>query len=88
MALQIEKTEDEGKEKHKPVIKGNQIRIGSIEHPMEEEHYIEWLETEHVEGDSKSRIFLQPGQKPGADISTPPKSARAYCNVHGLWKSE
>ena len=88
MTLQIEKTEEEGNEKHKPVIDGNIIKVGSTEHPMEPEHYIEWIEVEHEGTESTSRIFLKPGQKPGAEFSTPPKSARAYCNVHGLWKSE
>jgi superoxide reductase len=88
MTLQEEKIEEEGAEKHKPVIEGNLIKVGSVEHPMEPEHHIEWIEAEHQEGDSTSKIFLKPEQKPGAEFSGQPKSARAYCNVHGLWKSE
>ena len=98
MVLQEAKKEDEGKEhaegvppmeaKHKPIIEGNLIKVGSIEHPMIAEHHIEWIDVKHEEGESISRIFLGPGQKPGAEFSVPPKSARAYGNLHGLWKSE
>jgi superoxide reductase len=53
---------------------------------MTEEHYIEWIEA----SDRKqiSKVFLKPKQKPEAEFSFKLKSARAYCNLHGLWKSE
>ncbi len=92
MKLIEEKIQEEGNEKHKPVIeKGEQgvvVKVGSIPHPMEEEHYIEWIEISTDKGESKK--FLKPGEPP--EIMFPVKveniKARAYCNVHGLWKSE
>lgn len=91
MDLQEEKMEDEGTEKHKPVIEwtdiGAIVRVGSVSHPMEAEHYIEWIEvvTEH-------RVYrkeLEPGMEPVAEFCLEAENiqARAYCNVHGLWKS-
>jgi len=86
-----EKTEDIGAEKHVPVSEkidgGVRIKIGSVAHPMEDEHYIEWIEI--ITEDGKiGRKFLKPGDKPEADFFTPskPKTFRAYCNLHGLWK--
>jgi len=91
MMLQVEKSEDQGKEKHVPVIekKGNGIlvKVGSIPHPMEENHYIEWIE---VLADGKAyRKFLKPGEKPEAEfeIKADKISAREYCSVHGLWRA-
>lgn len=91
MELLIEKTQDTGKEKHVPVIekteRGIKVKVGSIPHPMEENHYIEWIE---VIVDGKScRQFLKPGQKPEAEFEVEGKEilAREYCNLHGLWKS-
>ncbi|MBC7190565.1 desulfoferrodoxin, partial [Candidatus Aerophobetes bacterium] len=64
------------------------VKVGSIPHPMEEKHYIEWIE---VQTDEKVlRQFLSPGKVPEAEFSVKKekvKSAREYCNVHGLWKS-
>lgn len=74
------------KEKHVPVIKGKKVMIGSIAHPMEETHYIEWIEATSVKGEV-ARVFLKPGDKPEAEFSFKVKSAREYCNLHGLWKS-
>ena len=78
-------------EKHIPVIEetetGIKVKVGSVEHPMEEDHYIEWIE---VLVDGKSyRTFLKPGIKPEAEfcISAENITARMYCNIHGLWKS-
>jgi len=94
MKLQEEHySENEGKEKHVPVIEkvegGIKVTVGAKEHPMEEEHYIEWIEITTDKGCSKK--FLKPGQKPEAffPIKTDPENvkAREYCNVHGLWKS-
>ena len=92
MELFHEKTTDEGKEKHVPVVEETdkvvKVKVGGIPHPMEAEHYIEWIE---VSTDNKSCLaFLQPGEKPEAefDIKSKNVTARAYCNVHGLWKSK
>ena len=89
MTLQAEKTEDAGKEKHVPVVEktktGIHVILGSIPHPMEEKHYIQWIEV--IDGDSLYVKGLKPGQKPEADflVSGPVLKVRAYCNVHGLW---
>ncbi len=86
-----ERVEDEGKEKHVPVIedweKGVKVRVGSVPHPMEENHHIEWIEL-NTDGDI-SRKGLDPGDPPEAEFRTAPgnATARIYCNVHGLWKS-
>ncbi len=92
MELLEEKTSDAGKEKHVPVIEktieGFKIRIGSTPHPMEIEHYIMWIE---ILADGKSYItFLNPGDKPEAEfcIKAEKIEARAYCNIHGLWRSD
>jgi superoxide reductase len=92
MELLKEKTEDVGKEKHVPVIErtdtGIRVKVGSIPHPMEENHYIEWIE---VLADGKIyRKFLKPGDKPEAEfkIIAEKVEAREYCNLHGLWKLE
>ena len=89
MTLLEEKISDEGKEKHVPIIEktdaGIVVKVGSVPHPMEEEHYIEWIEIYTDKGRSKK--FLKPGEKP--EVVFPIKAqkmfARAYCNVHGLW---
>lgn len=87
----IEKTiSDEGQEKHVPIViktqEGINIRVGSIEHPMLPEHYIEWIEIS-AEGFC-SRKALSSGDKPELEFCVTGKiKARAYCNVHGLWKS-
>lgn len=92
MELLIEKNSDEGQEKHIPVItkteNGVTISIGSIPHPMEENHFIEWIEINTLDGKSGKK-FLKPNEKPEAFFQTKSEieSARAYCNIHGLWKS-
>jgi len=67
---------------------GVTIKVGSDAHPMDDDHYIEWIEISTDKGSSKK--FIGPGDKP--EVSFPVKaddvSARAYCNLHGLWKSE
>lgn len=90
MNLQVEKTEDAGKEKHVPVVEktpqGIRVKLGSIPHPMEEKHYIQWIEV--ISGDSLSVQGLKPGQKPEAEFRVSPDArikVRAYCNMHGLW---
>jgi len=76
------------KEKHVPVIvgkMGKKIKIGTKKHPMEEKHYIEWIEAN--DGNQTSKIFLKPGNKPEAKFGFKVINARAYCNLHGLWKN-
>jgi len=92
MELMVEKSKEEGKEKHVPVIEKNAegviVKVGSIEHPMIAEHYIRWIEISTEKGVSKK--FLKPGDKP--EVKFPLKtdlkniSVRIYCNVHGVWK--
>jgi len=86
MKLQKENSQEASTEKHVPVIQENKVIIGSIPHPMEKEHYIEWIEASY--GIQTAKVFLKPGQKPEAEFSFKPKKARAYCNIHGLWKSK
>ena len=91
MELLQEKTQDVGNEKHVPVIektdRGVKVKVGSIPHPMEEKHYMEWIE---IIADGKyCRKFLKPGDKPEAEFEVQASDiiAREYCNIHGLWKS-
>lgn len=87
-----EKTADQGKEKHVPVIEkisgGYKVKVGSVPHPMEEKHYIEWVEL--LADGTAYRKFLNPGNAPEAVFSLEANvvSAREYCNVHGLWKGQ
>ena len=91
MELLPEKTTDAGLEKHVPVIEttdsGIKVKVGNIPHPMEEKHYIEWIEV-ITDGDG-CRKFLKPGDKPEAKFEIRPQkvAAREYCSLHGLWKS-
>ena len=88
MNLQPEKTPDqEGKEKHVPIIEGKIIKLGSVPHPMDENHYIEWIEAVPKEGRAL-KVFLSPGDKPEIELCFKPISARAYCNLHGLCKNQ
>jgi superoxide reductase len=92
MELLQEKTTDEGQEKHVPVIEKTdqsiKIKIGSVPHPMEEEHFIEWIE---ILADGKAyRKYLKPSEKPEVEfccLEAKEIIARELCNVHGLWKS-
>lgn len=92
MQLMTENTVDAAKEKHVPVIEktsnGFKVSVGSVAHPMEDKHYIEWIEL--VADGSAYRQFLKPGQTPEAEfcIQASQVTAREYCNIHGLWKSE
>lgn len=86
MDLQDENTVDASKEKHVPIIQGNKVIIGSVEHPMADEHYIEFIEATN-ENKQVAKVFLKPNSKPEAEFCFKPISARAYCNLHGLWKS-
>ena len=93
MKLLKENTVDASLEKHVPVIeqteKGFLVKVGSMPHPMEEKHYIEFIEI--ITKDNKSdKKFLSPGDKPEAEFCIDIKNilfAREYCNLHGLWKS-
>lgn len=91
MELLKEKTQDIGKEKHAPVIEktpqGIKVKISSIPHPMEEKHFIEWIEI--IDGGKACRKFLKPGDNSEAEfeIEAEKIGARAYCNIHGLWSS-
>lgn len=91
MKLHEENTVDAAREKHVPVVEktdgGIRVKVGSVPHPMEDKHYIEWIEL-IVDG-KVYREFLKPGQAPEAEfrISGGELSVREYCNVHGLWKA-
>jgi len=91
MILQKENTVDAAKEKHVPVIEktadGVKVKIGSVPHPMEEKHYIQWIE---IIADGKVyHQFLKPGDAPEAVFCVKAEKviAREYCNIHGQWKS-
>jgi len=90
MQLLEEKTSDQGQEKHVPVVEktdeGIKVKVGDVPHPMEEKHYIEWIE---VVADGKTyAAFLSPGDAPEAvfDVKADKVTAREHCTVHGLWK--
>jgi len=91
MKLFIENTVDAAKEKHVPEIEktadGFKVKVGSVAHPMEEKHYIEWIEV--IAGGKTYRQFLKPGETPEATfcIDADQVTAREYCNLHGLWKA-
>ena len=91
MELISEKTEDAGREKHVPVIErtgnGVKVRVGPVPHPMEQGHFIEWIEL--IADARLYRCFLQPGGEPEAEfeIKAEKLKARDYCSVHGLWRS-
>jgi len=91
MVLMTENTVDAAKEKHVPVIEkvagGVKVKVGDVPHPMEEKHYIQWIE---IIADGKAyRQFLNPGEAPEAvfQIDADQITAREYCNLHGLWKA-
>jgi superoxide reductase len=91
MKALVENTTDAAKEKHLPVLEktadGFKVRVGSVAHPMDADHFIEWIE---LLADGLSyRSFLKPGDKPEAffPVKASAASAREYCNKHGLWKA-
>jgi len=91
MTLQVENVVDAAKEKHVPVVEkvdgGIIVKVGTVEHPMVEKHYIEWIE---VQTENKIyRKYLSPGDKPQALFLLQEEvlCVREYCNVHGLWKA-
>jgi superoxide reductase len=92
MAKLTANTVDASKEKHVPVIEklpdGYKVKIGSVPHPMEEKHYIEWIE---LLADGRAyRQFLKPGVAPEAifNVKANNVSAREHCNIHGLWEGK
>jgi superoxide reductase len=91
MKLMQENSNDSAsQEKHVPIIvgkSGKKVKIGSKKHPMEENHYIEWIEAEGESGEIQ-KVFLKPGDKPEAKFKFKVVKAREYCNLHGLWKSQ
>ncbi len=93
MGLMEEKTADPSTEKHVPVIEktdtGVKVKVGSVPHPMQENHYIEFIEV-LVDGGIK-RTFLEPGKQAEAEFCVGDEDfqkAREFCNLHGLWKFE
>ena len=92
MNLLEEKTQEQGNEKHLPILQREQekvsVKVGDIEHPMKQEHYIQWIEV--ITENKTYRKELNPNQKPQASfiIAQIEKILliRAYCNIHGLWK--
>ncbi len=91
MVLFTENTVDAAKEKHVPVIEkvagGVKVKVGDVAHPMEEKHYIEWIQI--IADGTAYRQFLKPGDKPEAtfNVEADTLSAREFCNLHGLWKA-
>ena len=90
MILMKENTVDAAKEKHVPVIEkvegGFKVKVGSVAHPMEAKHFIQWIE---LQANGKSYFqFLKPGDVPEAvfNVTAETVTAREYCNLHGLWK--
>ncbi len=92
MKLLKENTTDASKEKHVPVVEkiegGYRVKVGSAPHPMEEKHWIEWIQL--VADGEAYRKFLKPGDEPEAVfyVKASRVLAREYCNIHGLWKGE
>lgn len=87
------KSQDEGLEKHVPVIEKTQngviVKVGDVPHPMEDVHYIEWIEI-HTKNNQVYRAFLEPGMPPQATFPVDYDDiviAKEYCTLHGLWKS-
>ena len=91
MTLLAENTTDAAQEKHVPVVEqtegGVKVKVGSVDHPMETAHYIEWIEA-IVEGKAFLQ-FLRPGEAPEATfpLGGDQVEIRAFCNLHGLWKA-
>ena len=95
MAVLKEGVTDAAKEKHVPVVekteKGIKVKVGTVAHPMEEKHWVQWVE---LVGDNFSCVrFLKPGDAPeveftcGCDCKST-VAVREYCSLHGHWKTE
>ena len=92
MKLMEVKKEEQGYEKHLPVIEQKNgsviVKVGSVPHPMEEEHYIEMIEVITEDG-KVLRKYPKPGDEPVAEFNVEKiKMAREYCTIHGLWAKE
>jgi len=91
MQLLTENTVDAAKEKHVPVIEkidgGYKVKVGEVAHPMEEKHYIEWIEL--IADGAVYRKYLKPGEAPEAVfmVAAASVAAREFCNLHGLWRA-
>jgi superoxide reductase len=91
MEPMVENTVDAAKEKHVPVIEktanGYKVKVGEVPHPMEDKHYIEWIEL--IADGASYMQHLNPGDVAEAEfcVSALEVSAREYCNLHGLWKA-
>lgn len=92
MVLQVENTTDAAVEKHVPVVEelehGIKVTVGSVPHPMADDHYIEWIEV--VAGGRSYTEYLSPGGVPEATFCVKAGEVtvvREYCNIHGHWKA-
>ncbi len=93
MVEMSEKSEDQGLEKHVPVVEVvdgiAKVKVGDVPHPMEETHYIEFIQL--IVDDFVYTKYLKPGDLTEVEFKLPEEytkiSAREYCNIHGLWKS-
>ncbi|MBT3176290.1 MAG: desulfoferrodoxin [Desulfobacula sp.] len=89
----VENTIDAALEKHVPVVEkidgGYLVKVGSVAHPMGNDHFIEWIELVSCDGNYVQRMMLSPTSKPEATFKTDSDKvvAKAYCNLHGLWQS-
>ncbi|NOR45048.1 MAG: desulfoferrodoxin [Candidatus Delongbacteria bacterium] len=93
MVLMEANSVDAANEKHVPIIEKTEngiiVKVGEVDHPMADEHYIEWIEI--INGDYSQKKYLKPGDKPQAEFFVPFNEnlvAKSYCNLHGLWKSK
>ncbi|HIU26034.1 MAG TPA: desulfoferrodoxin [Candidatus Copromorpha excrementigallinarum] len=92
MTEMVANTTDAAQEKHVPAVEQNgdhvKVTVGSVEHPMAEEHYIEWICLKTNKGSQFK--YLKPGEKPAAEFDLCDDAVEevyAYCNLHGLWKA-
>jgi len=98
MKLLKENTTDAANEKHVPVLERGAdgqvtVSVGSVAHPMEDKHYIQWIEVICPEHGLVERKYLNPGDAPKATFTVAPACAgkvyaREHCNLHGHWKGE
>ena len=93
MKLMVEQEMETGNEKHKPVVEQHLdkviVKVGSVPHPMEEKHFIQWIEI--ITHDGKMfRKHLTPGSAPEAEFpaASSVMKVREYCNIHGLWQTK
>ena len=93
MEALVPNTVEASGEKHIPAVKvtGNvvEVNVGSVDHPMESVHWIEWVQL--VTDKGSYRKWLNPGEAPNVKFllgDEKPLAVYAYCNLHGLWKTE